>query len=119
MQAEGYTLPVQIEGQLRSYQKAGINWLSFLQRCGLHGVLADDMGLGKTLQTSAIVAGAHTKHQVQLKNPTLGGAWGTLRVQTSAPPKSQAALAARRMQPSLLSAVSNRRVFLHICRAVV
>ena len=97
MQAEGYTLPVQIEGQLRSYQKAGINWLGFLRRCGLHGVLADDMGLGKTLQTSAIVAGAHTKHQA---HPTLGGAWGTLRVQMPAPPKSQAALAARRMQPS-------------------
>lgn len=25
----------------------GINWLAFLRRFGLHGVLADDMGLGK------------------------------------------------------------------------
>ena len=63
VQAEGYSLPVQIEGQLRAYQKEGINWLSFLRRCGLHGVLADDMGLGKTLQTSAIVAGVLPHHE--------------------------------------------------------
>lgn len=37
-------LPVEIRGELRSYQRAGISWLAFLRRCGLHGVLADDMG---------------------------------------------------------------------------
>lgn len=35
---------------MRRYQQEGINWLAFLRRFGLHGVLADDMGLGKTLQ---------------------------------------------------------------------
>jgi superfamily II DNA or RNA helicase len=40
---------------LRPYQKQGYNWLAFLQRFGLNGILADDMGLGKTLQTLAIV----------------------------------------------------------------
>ena len=57
-------LPVQIEGQLRDYQRTGIAWLSFLRACGLHGVLADDMGLGKTLQTCAVLAGAaaHPHH---------------------------------------------------------
>ena len=35
----------------RPYQKQGFNWLAFLQRFGLNGILADDMGLGKTLQT--------------------------------------------------------------------
>jgi hypothetical protein len=39
-----------IAGTLRRYQQEGINWLAFLRRFGLHGVLADDMGLGKTLQ---------------------------------------------------------------------
>ena len=39
-----------IGGTLRRYQQEGINWLAFLRRFGLHGVLADDMGLGKTLQ---------------------------------------------------------------------
>lgn len=38
------------------YQQEGINWLSFLRRFKLHGILCDDMGLGKTLQASAIVA---------------------------------------------------------------
>ena len=41
---------------LRRYQQEGINWLAFLQRFHLHGILADDMGLGKTLQSSAIIA---------------------------------------------------------------
>lgn len=38
------------------YQQEGINWLAFLRRFKLHGILCDDMGLGKTLQASAIVA---------------------------------------------------------------
>ena len=54
---EEYQLPLEIRGELRPYQRAGIAWLAFLRRCGLHGVLADDMGLGKTLQTTAIIAG--------------------------------------------------------------
>ena len=28
---------------LRPYQQEGVNWLAFLRRFGLHGVLADDM----------------------------------------------------------------------------
>ncbi len=32
-----------INGTLRRYQQEGINWLAFLRRFGLHGVLADDM----------------------------------------------------------------------------
>jgi SNF2 family DNA or RNA helicase len=40
---------------LRSYQQHGLNWLAFLQRYGLNGVLADDMGLGKTLQTLSVI----------------------------------------------------------------
>lgn len=45
----------------------GINWLAFLRRFGLHGVLADDMGLGKTLQASAII-GAAAIEQVRLQS---------------------------------------------------
>lgn len=43
-------------GTLRPYQQEGINWLAFLRKFGLHGVLADDMGLGKTLQATTIIA---------------------------------------------------------------
>ena len=38
---------------LRSYQKAGVYWMRFLERNGFCGILADEMGLGKTLQTLA------------------------------------------------------------------
>ncbi len=42
-----------LDGVLRSYQKYGASWLSFLSSNGLGGILADDMGLGKTLQALA------------------------------------------------------------------
>ena len=41
------------QGKLRSYQKAGLSWLDYLQLFGFGGVLADDMGLGKTIQLLA------------------------------------------------------------------
>lgn len=44
------------------YQQEGINWLAFLKRFKLHGILCDDMGLGKTLQASAIVASDIAEH---------------------------------------------------------
>ncbi len=44
-------LPKMIKAELRDYQKEGFQWLQFLARHHLHGILADDMGLGKTLQT--------------------------------------------------------------------
>ncbi|MEM1394090.1 MAG: SNF2 helicase-associated domain-containing protein, partial [Cyanobacteria bacterium P01_H01_bin.150] len=39
--------PESFHGELRSYQKRGMSWLSFLERWGLGACLADDMGLGK------------------------------------------------------------------------
>ncbi|POM71735.1 Hypothetical protein PHPALM_11661 [Phytophthora palmivora] len=45
------------ETSLRVYQQHGVDWLCFMAKNNLHGILADDMGLGKTLQTlSAMVA---------------------------------------------------------------
>jgi TATA-binding protein-associated factor len=49
--------------QLRRYQQEGLNWLAFLRRFGLHGVLADDMGLGKTLQATTIIAASALERQ--------------------------------------------------------
>jgi SNF2 family DNA or RNA helicase len=43
--------PKNFKGSLRPYQKAGYNWLEFLNEYGFGGCLADDMGLGKTVQT--------------------------------------------------------------------
>lgn len=50
-----YDLPNKFVGTLRPYQKAGYNWLRFLNEFHLGGCLADDMGLGKTVQTLALL----------------------------------------------------------------
>ncbi len=50
-----YGLPPGFVGKLRPYQKAGYNWLRFLNEFHLGGCLADDMGLGKTVQTLALL----------------------------------------------------------------
>lgn len=52
---EDTEMPVHFKGQLRSYQKAGYNWFSFLREYHFGGCLADDMGLGKTIQTLAML----------------------------------------------------------------
>ncbi|MBM4144226.1 MAG: DEAD/DEAH box helicase [Lentisphaerae bacterium] len=44
-------LPPALDAILRPYQKAGVNWLRFLEGLGFSGLLADEMGLGKTVQT--------------------------------------------------------------------
>src|SRR5581483_6752067 len=46
-----YEIKVPIQAELRPYQQAGVNWLAFLNKFKLHGILCDDMGLGKTLQS--------------------------------------------------------------------
>lgn len=56
---EPFKIPVAIKAELRSYQQEGVNWLNFLNKYHLHGILCDDMGLGKTLQTLCIVASDH------------------------------------------------------------
>ncbi|KAI9934271.1 TATA-binding protein-associated factor mot1 [Aspergillus wentii] len=56
---EEFKMPIAIKAELRPYQQDGVNWLAFLNRYNLHGILCDDMGLGKTLQTICIVASDH------------------------------------------------------------
>lgn len=51
-----YDLPESFLGTLRPYQKAGYDWLRFLQEYKFGGCLADDMGLGKTVQTLAMLS---------------------------------------------------------------
>ena len=53
-----YEMPVAVDAALRPYQQAGVDWLAFLRRFGLNGVLCDDMGLGKTLQALCVLAAA-------------------------------------------------------------
>ncbi|MEL6534739.1 MAG: SNF2-related protein [Bacteroidota bacterium] len=48
-------VPEDFKGELRPYQKAGFNWMAFLNKYNFGGCLADDMGLGKTVQTLALL----------------------------------------------------------------
>ncbi|WP_027706814.1 DEAD/DEAH box helicase [Zooshikella ganghwensis] len=61
--------PKGLKAQLRDYQHQGLNWLQFLRKSHLGGILADDMGLGKTLQTLAHIL--YEKEQGRLRQPAL------------------------------------------------
>lgn len=63
-----FSIPVEIKADLRKYQQDGVNWLAFLNKYHLHGILCDDMGLGKTLQTICIVASDHHLRQEEHKH---------------------------------------------------
>lgn len=52
---DDYQLPENFKGELRPYQKAGYNWMHFLNQYNFGGCLADDMGLGKTIQALAML----------------------------------------------------------------
>lgn len=53
---EKFVNPIYFEGELRDYQKAGLDWLKTLFENGVNGILADEMGLGKTVQVIALFA---------------------------------------------------------------
>ncbi|XP_071815312.1 TATA-binding protein-associated factor 172-like [Apostichopus japonicus] len=67
---ENYNIPDSIKAELRKYQQDGVNWLAFLKRYKLHGILCDDMGLGKTLMSLCILAGEYTERQKESKKST-------------------------------------------------
>ena len=52
---EPHQMPLEFVGTLRPYQKAGYDWLHFLNQYRFGGCLADDMGLGKTVTTLALL----------------------------------------------------------------
>lgn len=62
-------LPRELHAVLRPYQQQGLNWLQFLLKQGLSGILADDMGLGKTLQTLSHIL--IEKQSGRMKTPVL------------------------------------------------
>ncbi|MBA3075296.1 MAG: serine/threonine protein kinase [Anaerolineae bacterium] len=62
-------VPQGFTGELRPYQKAGLDWLYFLSDSGFGGILADDMGLGKTIQVLAFLQSK--KERAQLETATL------------------------------------------------
>ncbi|MBE9465040.1 DEAD/DEAH box helicase [Dyadobacter subterraneus] len=60
--------PKHFKGTLRPYQKAGYDWLQFLNQYRFGGCLADDMGLGKTVQTLAFL---QSQKEAGIKEPSL------------------------------------------------
>jgi len=69
--------PAFIQGTMRDYQVAGLNWLISLHENGISGILADEMGLGKTLQTISFlgylrhICGTTGPHLVTVPKSTL------------------------------------------------
>ncbi|KAL1916044.1 uncharacterized protein VTP21DRAFT_6048 [Calcarisporiella thermophila] len=88
---QDFHIPVAINAELRKYQQEGVNWLAFLNKYQLHGILCDDMGLGKTLQSICILSSDHYHRKVKYEKdkspdaapmpslivcpPTLTGHW--------------------------------------------
>lgn len=58
-----------IQGTMRDYQVAGLNWLISLHENGISGILADEMGLGKTLQTISFLG--YLRHIMGITGPHL------------------------------------------------
>jgi len=61
--------PSFIQGTMRDYQVAGLNWLISLHENGISGILADEMGLGKTLQTISFLG--YLRHIMGITGPHL------------------------------------------------
>lgn len=68
---EEYELPKNFKAELRPYQKAGYDWLCFLQQYNFGGCLADDMGLGKTVITLCLLQAQRESNDPESKRPSL------------------------------------------------
>ncbi|XP_055598227.1 probable global transcription activator SNF2L1 [Uranotaenia lowii] len=61
--------PTFINGTMRDYQIAGLNWLISLYDNGMNGILADEMGLGKTVQSISMLG--FLRYHRNIKGPHL------------------------------------------------
>ncbi|EGV64910.1 hypothetical protein CANTEDRAFT_121082 [Yamadazyma tenuis ATCC 10573] len=57
-------IPSLLRGNLRPYQKQGLNWLAGLYSNDTNGILADEMGLGKTIQTISLLSHLATEYHI-------------------------------------------------------
>ncbi|MBC7980736.1 MAG: DEAD/DEAH box helicase, partial [Armatimonadetes bacterium] len=106
--------PAELKAVLREYQAAGFQWMQFLARHGLHGILADDMGLGKTLQTLA--------HLLEEKaNGRCGGLPSLVIAPTSVVPnwRAEAARFAPGLRVLVLNGIERKKYFRSIPHADV
>lgn len=63
-----YPVPQGFTGKLRPYQKAGYDWMRFLNDYNFGGCLADDMGLGKTIMSLTLL---QSQKENGAKDPSL------------------------------------------------
>ncbi|MGI8589603.1 MAG: DEAD/DEAH box helicase [Nakamurella sp.] len=63
--------PMGLEATLRPYQQDGFDWLAYLWRHRLGGILADDMGLGKTVQCLTLIQHIRESRSTALQQPFL------------------------------------------------
>ncbi len=68
-------LPDSVHATLRPYQRAGLDWLTWLADNRIGGILADDMGLGKTLQVLTWIAADHHGPTLVVCPVTLVDTW--------------------------------------------
>jgi SNF2 family DNA or RNA helicase len=80
--------PDGLAAELRHYQHSGYEWLTFLLRAGLGGILADDMGLGKTMQTLAMILRAVQDRDEAARASGTGGTGGTVAADGARGPAS-------------------------------
>ncbi len=66
---EEISLPKNLNGELRAYQKIGFRWLYTNISKGFGCCIADDMGLGKTIQVISLIL--KLKEDKKLKSPAL------------------------------------------------
>ena len=73
--AERVPLPRSVKIPLRDYQRDGLDWLVWLERNELGGILADDMGLGKTAMLLALIAHDHAGPTLVVAPTSVVGNW--------------------------------------------
>ncbi len=73
--AERIDEPAMVKVPLRDYQRDGLDWLVWLERNDLGGILADDMGLGKTAMLLALTAHDHEGPTLVVAPTSVVGNW--------------------------------------------
>lgn len=73
--AEAIEPPAELLLPLRHYQREGLDWLAWLERNDLGGILADDMGLGKTAMLLALIAHDHSGPTLVVAPTSVVGNW--------------------------------------------
>ncbi len=73
--AEHVEPPAELLIPLRHYQRDGLDWLVWLERNELGGILADDMGLGKTAMLLALIAHDHPGPTLVVAPTSVVGNW--------------------------------------------